>query len=256
MPGRFPTLAVTLCVALLLSLCPAGAQQSGGILKFFHRDSPASMSIHEEATIVAVAADDGRVQQSRHVRPARGAEQPRLDRARSRRPSWSWSEDGTELTFPLRQGVKWHDGKPFTAEDVKCTWDLLTGKASEKLRINPRKAWYRNLDEVDHQRRLRGHLSSEAAAAGVSGAARLRLVADLSLPCPAARDAQPSDRHRPVQIRRVQAERVHQGGAKPGLLEAGPALSRRHRIHDHPEPFDRDPGLRRRQVRHDLRRTS
>jgi peptide/nickel transport system substrate-binding protein len=61
---------------------------------------------------------------------------------------WSWSEDGTELTFPLRQGVKWHDGKPFTAKDVKCTWDLLTGRSSEKLRINPRKTWYRNLDEV------------------------------------------------------------------------------------------------------------
>jgi peptide/nickel transport system substrate-binding protein len=62
--------------------------------------------------------------------------------------SWSWNEEGTELTFPLRQGVKWHDGKPFTAWDVKCTWDLLTGKASEKLRINPRKSWYTNLDDV------------------------------------------------------------------------------------------------------------
>ena len=39
---------------------------------------------------------------------------------------------------------------------------------------------------------------------------------------------------------------------QPGLLEEGPALSRRHRIHDHPEPLDRDPRLRRRQVRHDL----
>ena len=37
---------------------------------------------------------------------------------------WSWNEDGTELTFQLRHGVKWHDGKPFTADDVKCTWDL------------------------------------------------------------------------------------------------------------------------------------
>ena len=35
----------------------------------------------------------------------------------------------TELTFKLREGVKWHDGKPFTAADVKCTWDLLLGKA-------------------------------------------------------------------------------------------------------------------------------
>jgi peptide/nickel transport system substrate-binding protein len=62
--------------------------------------------------------------------------------------SWSWNEEGTELTFPLRQGVKWHDGKPFTAKDVKCTWDLLTGKANEKLRIDPRKSWYTNLEEV------------------------------------------------------------------------------------------------------------
>jgi len=50
-----------------------------------------------------------------------------------------------KLTFP---GIKWHDGKPFTAADVKCTWDLLTGKSQEKLRLNPRKAWYRNLADV------------------------------------------------------------------------------------------------------------
>ena len=47
--------------------------------------------------------------------------------------SWSWSEDGKELTFKLRQGVKWHDGKPFTAADVKCTLDLLQGKAKESF---------------------------------------------------------------------------------------------------------------------------
>jgi peptide/nickel transport system substrate-binding protein len=58
---------------------------------------------------------------------------------------WSWNEDGTELTFPLRQGVTWHDGKPFTARDVQCAWDMLTGKSSEKPRVNTRKSWYRNL---------------------------------------------------------------------------------------------------------------
>ena len=61
---------------------------------------------------------------------------------------WAWNEEGTELTFPLRQGVKWHDGKPFTAADVKCTIDLLQGNASEKLRINPRKTWYSNVERV------------------------------------------------------------------------------------------------------------
>ena len=55
---------------------------------------------------------------------------------------WEWSEDGKALTFPLRQGVKWHDGKPFTAADVKCTWDLLTGTAGQ-MRINPRKSLVR-----------------------------------------------------------------------------------------------------------------
>src|SRR5262249_41359406 len=48
--------------------------------------------------------------------------------------SWSWNEDGTQLTFPLRSGVKWHDGKPFTAKDVQCTWGLVVGKSPEKLR--------------------------------------------------------------------------------------------------------------------------
>jgi len=63
--------------------------------------------------------------------------------------AWSWDEDKTALTFHLRQDVRWHDGRPFTAKDVKCTWDLLTGKSSEKLRVNPRKSWYRNLEEVN-----------------------------------------------------------------------------------------------------------
>ena len=131
----------------------------------FSLDSPASMSILEEATRAAeqpmMGVFNNLVMYDQHVA------QNSLDSiVPDLATSWSWSEDGTELTFPLRQGVKWHDGKPFTAADVKCTWDLLTGKASDKLRINPRKSWYDNLEAGDDQRRLRGHLSSEAAAAG------------------------------------------------------------------------------------------
>jgi peptide/nickel transport system substrate-binding protein len=137
--------ALILLAGLLVE--PAAAQQSGGILRFFHRDSPASMSIHEEATISTVAPMMSVF--NNLVLFNQREKQNRLDLIEPElAESWSWNEDGTRLTFRLRQGVKWHDGKPFTARDVKCTWDMLIGKSAEKLRLNPRKAWYRNLDEI------------------------------------------------------------------------------------------------------------
>lgn len=39
--------------------------------------------------------------------------------------SWSANADGTEWTFKLRDGVKFHNGKPFSAEDVVHTFALL-----------------------------------------------------------------------------------------------------------------------------------
>jgi peptide/nickel transport system substrate-binding protein len=38
---------------------------------------------------------------------------------------YSYSEDGLTLTFKLREGVKWHDGEPFSAEDVAFTYNLV-----------------------------------------------------------------------------------------------------------------------------------
>jgi len=62
--------------------------------------------------------------------------------------SWAWSEDGKELTFKLRDGVKWHDGRPFTAADVKCTFDLLTNQGKEKFRLNYRETWWVNVEST------------------------------------------------------------------------------------------------------------
>ncbi len=142
-------LLAVLCAAVAgtAGMAPALAQKSGGTLRFFHRDSPASMSIHEEATISTVGPMMGVFnnlvlfkQDEKQNRPE--FIQPELAEG------WTWNADHTRLVFKLRRGVKWHAGKPFTAKDVKCTWDMLTGKSSDKLRVNPRKAWYRNLDDI------------------------------------------------------------------------------------------------------------
>ena len=126
---------------------PTLAQKSGGVLKIYHRDSPASMSILEEATnsteIPMMGVLNNLVLYKQDV-PQNSLQSIVPDLA----TDWAWSEDGTELTFRLRQGVKWHDGQPFTANDVKCTWDLLLGTSPEKLRANPRKAWYQNVEGV------------------------------------------------------------------------------------------------------------
>jgi peptide/nickel transport system substrate-binding protein len=125
----------------------AFAQKTGGILHIGHFDSPASMSMLEESTQAVNRPMSGVF--NNLVTFKQDAPQNSL---RSIVPdlatSWSWNEEGTELTLPLRQGVKWHDGRPFTGADVKCSVDLLMDKAKEKLRINPRKSWFANVAEV------------------------------------------------------------------------------------------------------------
>ena len=113
------------------------AQKSGGTLKIGHFDSPASMSMLEESTVAVNRPTMGvfnNLVMFKQDEPQNTPESIVPELA----TEWRWSEEGTELTFPLHQGVKWHDGKPFTAADVKCTIDLLQAKAPEKLRINPR----------------------------------------------------------------------------------------------------------------------
>jgi peptide/nickel transport system substrate-binding protein len=126
---------------------PSMAQKHGGILRIGHFDSPASMSMLEESTVAVNRPMMGVF--NNLVIYNQDEPQNRFDTiVPELATSWSWNEEGTELTFPLRQGVKWHDGKPFTAADVKCTIALLQGKAAEKLRINPRKSWFDNVAEV------------------------------------------------------------------------------------------------------------
>src|SRR6476659_5693515 len=120
------------------------AQKTGGTLRVSHRDNPPSASIHEEATISTVMPFMAVYNNLVVFDPAE--KQNRPDKiVPDLATEWAWSNDGKDLTFKLRDGVKWHDGKPFTSADVKCTWDMLTNQAKDKLRLNFRQTWWVNV---------------------------------------------------------------------------------------------------------------
>ena len=141
---------IVMASALQIAISTAGtafAQKSGGILRTYDPDSPGGLSIQEEATVFArgpmMGVFNNLIMYDQHV-PQNSLASIVPDLA----TDWSWNEEGTELTFKLRQGVKFHDGKPFTAKDVKCTLDLRMDLAPQKLRINPGKSALYNLAEV------------------------------------------------------------------------------------------------------------
>ena len=55
------------------------------------------------------------------------------------------SPDGTFVIWNLRQGVKWHDGEDFNAEDVKFTWEWITHPDASTTTS----ATYANVDSID-----------------------------------------------------------------------------------------------------------
>jgi len=101
------------------SLSHQSLKKYGGTLKTWDFDSSASMSILEESTVAAerpmMGVFNNLVMFDQHV-----AQNSLQSIVPDLAISWSWNEEGTELTLPLRQGVKWHDGKPFTARDGIC----------------------------------------------------------------------------------------------------------------------------------------
>jgi len=142
---RRRVLRVAATLATLLA-APASAQQSGGTLQLQALD-PASASVHENNSVstqrpfmpvfnnLVLFDQTAIVHTPENIKPDLATE-------------WSWNEDKTVLTFKLTEGVKWHDGEPFTSADVKCTWDTLRGARDAGWRSNPRRSWYDNLKDV------------------------------------------------------------------------------------------------------------
>ena len=142
-----------LAVAVLSLLSAYGAASAaeqpkqGGILRMYHRDSPGSASIHEGATY-SVNVPFMPVFNNLVIYDQTKPQNTMDDIVPDLADSWAWSNDNKTLTFKLHQGVQWHDGKPFTSADVKCTFDMLMGKSQQRFRQNPRKSWYDQVNDI------------------------------------------------------------------------------------------------------------
>jgi peptide/nickel transport system substrate-binding protein len=96
-------------IAALLALISCGgpvlAQKPGGVLRMYHFDSPASLSLHEEVTFAALGPAMGLfnnlIMFDQHV-PQAGFNSIVPDLA----TEWSWDSSKAELRFRLHEGVK------------------------------------------------------------------------------------------------------------------------------------------------------
>src|SRR5437868_3600962 len=151
MTSPLRVIGAALALVLATSSLEAQAPKAGGVLTLrLREDIPYGFSIHESPTISTlwpsmpcfnnlVLFDPAKPTHSGDAIVGELAER------------WSWQDNYRKLVFFLRAGVKWHDGMPFTSKDVKATFDMLreSPEAPARLRLNPRRDWYVNVEGVD-----------------------------------------------------------------------------------------------------------
>src|SRR5436305_9413267 len=105
---RFLWRRAAIILIALLAAAPVSAQKKGGVLRIFQYDSPASMSIHEEA--LNSAQNPMMAVFNNLVLFNQNEVQNRLDAiVPELATKWTWNSDMTALTFQLRRGLSWHD---------------------------------------------------------------------------------------------------------------------------------------------------
>jgi peptide/nickel transport system substrate-binding protein len=118
---------VVVLVALVVLLSTTGQPlaeekpQYGGVLTWLEYADPARLDFHSESPLSVLQAVAGIYSGLLQYGPD-DPDQWGPDLAER----WEISADGLEYTFHLRHGVKWHDGEPFTAADVKASLDRVT----------------------------------------------------------------------------------------------------------------------------------
>lgn len=144
---RMTGIAASLAAALGAFACAVSAQKYGGVLRTVTFENPPSLSLHEETALSAnwpIVPIYGNLV----VFDPQKAVESNEDIVGELAESWSLSDANKRLTFKLRRGVAWHDGRPFTSADVKHTFDVARGASPQRFRLNPHKPWYSNIAEI------------------------------------------------------------------------------------------------------------
>jgi len=148
-----------LAIVLLIGFGAIGATAQekpryGGILTWFDYGDPGRLDVHAESPLVVQQATAGVYSGLLHYDPD---EPTRIAPDLAER--WTTSPDGKTYTFHLRKGVKWHDGQPFSAADVKATFDRLLNPEFKSpkcgARLKPMVAGVEVLDPLTVQFRLK-----------------------------------------------------------------------------------------------------
>ena len=77
--------------------------------------------------------------------------------------SWVVSDDGKAMTFTLRQGVKWHDGKPLTIDDAVFSLNRMIEEGAVRPKTSQLTKYIDRIEKVD-QNRVAIHLQNPSDA--------------------------------------------------------------------------------------------
>ena len=122
---------------------PEPNPKSGGVLRYGVTMRPPHFDIHQSGTINNLGSQACMFDNLIRRDPRDSGKTIIPDLAHS----WEIAKDGKTYTFFLRQGVQFHDGAEFTADDVKATFDRIS-KPPQGINI-PRSILFKTVSEIN-----------------------------------------------------------------------------------------------------------